>query len=78
MAMIEEGAWDVSVLKDAVRRNCGDDEREVENAVEIVEGCLRIDVERRWDVGRVVGCRFLEGFGDVDDGGRQGNEDRGL
>lgn len=93
--MIESGAWDVRVLKGAVRAGlvderdgAGDDdgdgggrggrnvEREVEDATELVEGCLRMEVERRWDVRKVLRCRFLEGFGD-EEGLQLGENERG-
>lgn len=61
--LIQEGAWDVGALKQAVRARTAD-EGEVEKAVELVEGCLRLELGRRWNIGRVLRCAFLHGHGD--------------
>lgn len=78
VGMIEEGAWDVGALKSAVGVGCdaGVYGSEVENAAECVEGCLRLDLERRWSVRKVVRCQFLEEFREYED--VAGHGDGGL
>lgn len=51
------GDWDVERL--ALK---GGDE-----AVECVRGCLEMEDRNRWDVTRVLDCRWLEGFGSESD-----------
>lgn len=37
------------------------DNSEAENALEMLHGCLDMDPSRRWDIGTVLDCHFLDG-----------------
>ncbi|EON69868.1 CAMK protein kinase [Coniosporium apollinis CBS 100218] len=64
--MILKGEYDVNALRKApaAKESSGDD------IVELIQGCLAMDVERRWCIADVLDCRWLEGcrelFEDVD------------
>ncbi|KAI9678685.1 MAG: hypothetical protein M1817_005742 [Caeruleum heppii] len=66
--MILKGDWDETALRDSrAIRESGDGVA----AMDVVRGCLEMDVEVRWDVGRLMGSRWFEdcpGMG-VEDGG---------
>lgn len=65
--MILAGEWSQSVLSQAhgVQDN-------VQDAVDLLRGCLELDSDARWDVAQVLDCRWLHGcrecYGEVDSG----------
>lgn len=56
--MILAGEWDLSSLRgsEGVRKEAREDEVE-----EVVGGCLEMRSDERWTVGRVLGCKWMEG-----------------
>jgi len=56
MKSILQGDWDQNRLRDAI----GGETEDVEGAVNLVMGCLRIDQEQRYTIGDVLSCSFLE------------------
>ena len=61
--MILKGEWD----EDALRYAPGMDDRSGEHAVEVVRGCLDMEVERRWGISQVLNSDLLVEV-DVDGG----------
>lgn len=72
----KEGEMEMEGSDGVVGRDEGGSE--IEHAVEFVEGCLRLDIERRWSVSKVLRCHFLEGYRESDDFGASGHGDGGL
>jgi len=65
--MILAGDWSQAALSQAhgVQDN-------VQDAVDLLRGCLELESDARWDVAQVLGCRWLHGcrelYGEVDSG----------
>ncbi|PGH14468.1 CAMK protein kinase [Polytolypa hystricis UAMH7299] len=52
------GAWD----KDAVLKSAGGDEREKQDALELIRGCLEMDPVKRWTISEALGARWFDRF----------------
>ena len=65
--MISTGDWSEAALSQAhgVKDN-------VQDALDLLRGCLELESDARWDVSQVLGCRWLRGcrelYGEVDSG----------
>ncbi|KAF3910845.1 hypothetical protein ABW20_dc0105435 [Dactylellina cionopaga] len=55
--MIIKGDYD----KDLLRSKAGP---EHEDLLELLEGCINMDVNERWDIGQVLDCKWFEGLGE--------------
>ena len=53
--MILDGVWDRSILEGKV-----EGERDLQGVMEVVDGCLEMEAQDRWDVRRVLEAEWLE------------------
>lgn len=60
--MILAGEWDLGALRGAEGVREAGREDEVE---EVVQGCLEMRSQERWTIGRVLGCKWMEGCQEV-------------
>ncbi|KAF1815775.1 kinase-like protein [Eremomyces bilateralis CBS 781.70] len=60
--LVEEGVWDRGKMGESVRDWEGEGKGAGEEAMGLISGCLERDVERRWDIGRVVASPWFEGL----------------
>lgn len=61
-SMILSGEWDVDALK-GCRGLVGLDKESRKNVLEVVKGCLTMNVEDRWDIRAVLESQWFEEFG---------------
>lgn len=60
--MILQGEWDTEALK-GCRGLVEAGKEETRNVLEVVKGCLSMEVDERWDVRTVLESRWFEDFG---------------
>jgi hypothetical protein len=58
--------------KDALLRINDSSQEEKDDAAELIQNCLQTDVDERWTISDILGCRWLRDVKDEADEGSEG------